>query len=171
MRIPDVKDSSESHAEVRARGQVVRYRRSGAGPSVVIVAADGRRLPWPELEQLLAERCRVVTPTLDGRDPDALVVQLACFLEGFGASRVTAIVADPAVVPATLRLAAYDPDLIARVAIVYDEPGHASASEGPPDTIVTSPVPVLTLAAREPARDATTRLLRFLGLPVADGAG
>lgn len=169
MRKPDVLDASGSYAEVRARGEVVRYRRSGAGPSVVIVAGERRPLPWPELERLLAERCRVVTPTLTGREPDELVVQLACFLEGFGAARVTAIVADPALVPATLRLAAFDPELIGRVAIVSGDSRAATPMANLPDAVVTSPVPVLTLSAREPARDATRRLLRFLGLPTAGG--
>jgi len=155
----------ESWAEVRARGEVLRYRRSGAGPSVVVVAGPGRRLPWPEVEALLAEHCRVVSPRLSEGDSGGLVTQVSCFLEGLGVARVSLLVVDPALAPAILQLAAADTDIVARVAIITDESRPAPASYDSGDLVVTSPVPVLTLSATESARDAAARLLRFVGVP------
>src|SRR5678815_3310479 len=77
-------------AEVRAHDRVVRYRRSGAGPAVLLLqpaSPTGGAPFWPELAAMIGDGRRLIVP-----DPpaDELEVEawLSALVEGMLASSV-----------------------------------------------------------------------------------
>src|SRR5581483_12280075 len=98
---------SATCAEVLAHDRVMRYRRFGAGPAVLLLGepeADGAL--WPELHRVLAARFRLIVPELPDARTD-VTAWLGDFLEGLGTSGVAIVAADPFCVPA-LELALLD---------------------------------------------------------------
>lgn len=84
----------DGSAEVRAHQQVIRYRRSGAGPLVLVLGTDCLGERWDELAGPLAQHFRLVAPDLSCCDGVKNVVGMAAaMLEGLGASRVGVIAA------------------------------------------------------------------------------
>lgn len=157
--------SSEPWSEVRANDHVMRYRRTGAGPSVLLAAADDCAL-WPELPQLLAARFRLIVPELAPCaatiDPSALT----SFLEGLGTPHVGLIASGGLCMPA-LELALRNPDQITRVVLVPDGAGDG----GLDGSLMSSPqrdaIPLLVVHRGVAAEDAVPLIERFLSDPLS----
>src|SRR3712207_2802925 len=89
----DAPRHAETWAEVRARGHVMRYRRSGTGRTVVAFGSTAHPNPaWPELLDALGAGFRLIVP-----DPPAAEEDVPCwlsgFLEGLGVSNVRILAA------------------------------------------------------------------------------
>ena len=117
--------SAPSHptwAEVRSHDSVMRYQRSGAGPSVVVLQPrDGSSPLWPGLTNALAAAFRVIEPEAPANEPD-VARWLADFLEGLGLSGVAVVAAESFCIP-TLELALLGTDQVGRAVLVPN--GHA----------------------------------------------
>lgn len=154
----------ESVAEVRARDAVVRYRRSGAGPLVMLVAADGAAGPfWPGLADTLAERFRVVAPELPpGEGASSIATRLYDFLDGIGARGALVLAAGRLCVP-VLELAMRDMDQVARVVLVPDGGSDDQPSDGMLLTSTRSAtIPLLVASRRLPPAEAIPLVVGFL---------
>jgi hypothetical protein len=119
----------EGWAEVRAHDRVVRYRRSGAGPVVLLLQPASAVEPlWPELLDLIAAGTRLVVPEPPSNE---LEVEdwLRALLEGLG-MRNTTIVATEGFCIAALERTLLSPEQIARVIIVCSGRGSESAVDG-----------------------------------------
>ena len=82
---------TETWAEVRAHEQVIRYRRSGIGQSIVLLRpSECPEGLWPELPDALAGRFRLIVPDLPPAGVD-IAAWLSDFLEGLGIAGVTVI--------------------------------------------------------------------------------
>lgn len=166
MPIQPPTPASESWAEVRARDAVVRYRRSGAGPLVVLVAPEAAREGafWPGLIDALAARFRVVAPELAPGDGCAgIAARLYDFLDGMGANGARIVAGGSSCVPA-LELALRDMDQIGRLVLV-----SAESSGDPPAAgmLVTSArsatIPLLVASRQLAAPEAIEMVVGFLG--------
>jgi hypothetical protein len=95
-----------SIAEVRAHGWVMRYRRLGAGPPLLLLGPVGG-------VDGLAAQFRVIVPELPDPRED-VGGWLTAFLEGLGMSGVTVLAAAPFFAVAR-DLALADPDRVSHV--------------------------------------------------------
>jgi hypothetical protein len=157
---------ADAWAEVRARENVTRYRRSGAGQAVLLLDRTGNASLWPELLHILGENFRVIAPEIpSGYSNHATWIPE--FLEGLGAASVTVVAASDFVVPA-LDLALRDVHQVTRLVLVpdgeSDEPATAGAvttSAGP------AGVPLLVVRRGLPADEAVPLISKFLsGAPI-----
>jgi hypothetical protein len=150
-------------AEVHARDQVVRYRRSGTGAVVLLLGAGHGHIRWAGLEPALGRHGRVMVPDLGDPDDQPVERRLGAFLEGIGATAVSVLVVQHAVMAPVLTLALREPELIGRVAIVADgipadAPQEATLAGG----ARPAPLPLLLLARALPSDEALPALVRFL---------
>jgi hypothetical protein len=150
----------EGWAEVRAHDRVVRYRRSGAGPVVLLLQPAAAIAPiWPELLDVIAAGTRLVIPEPPMSDIE-VEDWLSALLEGSG-MRNTTIVATEGFCIAALERTLLSPEQIARVIIVCSGRG----SEGAVDGQLAAPaqaagVPFLVLRRDRPVAEI---------LPVVEG--
>src|ERR1700749_3991293 len=95
--------TSEPWAEVRSSDRVMRYRRSGAGSTLLLLGADAGPSPIStDLVAALGERFRVIVPDVP---VDAnLTAWIAEFLEGLGTCQVAILAANHLCMP-TIELA------------------------------------------------------------------
>lgn len=160
--------STETWAEVRARENVTRYRRSGAGQSVLLLDRMGKPSLWPELLHVLGGNFRVIVPEIpSGYSSHAMWISE--FLEGLGCPAVTVIAASDFVVPA-LDLALREIHEVKRLVLVpdgeADEPATAGAvttSAGP------AGVPLLVVRRGLTADTALPIITKFLSGSSIDG--
>jgi hypothetical protein len=152
-----ISDSSffaDCWAEVRARNQVVRYRRSGAGRAVLLLHGPGDAdAIWPELMDVLHTGFRLIVPTPPPADV-ALEPWLAVLLDGLGMSNV-AVIATDAFSSAAVDRALAEPDQIAAVVLV-------SRDEDSPSTATRFAVPLLVLRRDQPAHEIMPLVLGLL---------
>ncbi len=129
-------------AEVRASDRVMRYRRSGAGPTVILLGADAGPAPLSnDFVEALGEHFRVIVPDLP-TGSDALT-WLGDFLEAFGSSDLTILAANYLCMPA-IELAFRDFDQIRRMVLVPDgEPDDSTAEGAIRTSLGARSVPVL----------------------------
>jgi pimeloyl-ACP methyl ester carboxylesterase len=150
-----------SLAEVRAHDQVMRYHRAGAGRPLVLLRAAASDALWPELEEQLVARYRVLTPELppDCADVAAWVKD---FLEGVGLDRVLVVATDPCCLSA-LELALLGAQQIERLVLV---PGGLAGETGLDGTLATTyqgvPVPLLVVRRGLSAPEALPLFQQFL---------
>ena len=149
-------------AEVRAHDQVMRYHRAGAGrPLVLLRSAATPESLWPELEEQLVARFRVLTPELPP-DCEDVAAWVKDFLEGVGLDRVPLVAADPCCLSA-LELALLGADQIERLVLV---PGGVASETGLDGTIATTyagvSVPLLVVRRGLSAAEALPLLQQFL---------
>jgi len=143
--------SQEGWAEVRARDRVVRYRRTGTGPIVLLLAHEDTRLR-DGLVRTLSENFRLLDP--DMAETEIKVAEcLAEFLEGLGTTTVNVVAVGRFCIPA-IELALRDGggDQIDRVVLIPDGEECEAASEGAIAT--TSPrisMPLLIVRGVAPA--------------------
>jgi pimeloyl-ACP methyl ester carboxylesterase len=149
-------------AEVRAHDQVMRYHRAGVGRPLVLLrtAADPDSL-WPELEEQLVTRFRVLTPDLPP-DCEDVAGWMKDFLEGVGLDRVVVVAADPCCLSA-LELALLGAQQIERLVLV---PGGLTGETGLDGTLATAyagmSVPLLVVRRGLSAAEALPLLRQFL---------
>lgn len=156
----------ELWAEVHAHDRVVRYRRRGAGPPVLVLGSpastrgSGASL-WPELLEALAAGHRVLLPELPAAAGSG--EWLADFLEGLGLARVTVVAAGPSC-GAALELAFLAPDQVARVVLVGDGEANASGLQSPSSgaAVHAGPVPLLVIRSDLPCAEALPLVARFV---------
>ncbi|HET9010841.1 MAG TPA: alpha/beta hydrolase [Gemmatimonadaceae bacterium] len=148
-------------AEVRADGQVLRYRRSGSGRSVLLLCVGAAcESPWSALVAALDADFRVLVPVLP---PAAHLVRgLTAFLDGLGTTRV-AVVATGDLCGAALELALQDPDRVARAVLVPDAPAdHAGVDATLRATAHDLAVPLSVLPRGTPTDELLVRIGAFL---------
>lgn len=152
---------ADSWAEVRAEAGVTRYRRSGAGPAVLLL--DTREDPgalWPELLRELSDRFRFTLPevpagaALTGR-------WLGAFLEGLGGPPVRIIAVGPCTIPA-FDLAMHGSHLVSGVVLVPQEPGTVEPGETMSARVPGAPVPMLVVRRSLAAPAAVALVREFL---------
>ena len=149
-------------SEVRAHDHVMRYRRSGAGPAVLLLhPGEASDALWPELLHVLSSSFRIILPDLPD-DADDVATWLADFLEGLGFAHVAVLAAAGFCLPA-LELALLDADQIARVVLV---PGGRAEETGLDGALATgsrdTEVPLLVVRRGLPAGEALPLVTRFL---------
>lgn len=116
----------EPWAEIRAHNQVMRYRRHGAGRSLLLLDSPTAPEICAEMRDALAAGCRLIIPELPTENVP-LAGWLADLLEGLGSSNVGVITAAH-YCAAAIELALRGVDQIARVAIIYpDSSAHRCA--------------------------------------------
>ena len=149
-------------AEVRARGSVIRYRRRGSGP-LVLVLANGPTEPWPDLAEALSAEFRVITPEPAGDLPDTSC-WLADFLDGLGASNVGVVAFGGLGSPAREHLRSR-PDQVSRVAIVPAASSAAGEDERmrPAGDGGIPGIPLLIVSRDLPPGEAIALIAAFLG--------
>jgi hypothetical protein len=159
---------ADAWAEVRARENVTRYRRSGAGQAVLLLDRTGNASLWPELLHVLGANFRVIAPEIPSGYANH-ATWIPEFLEGLGAASVTVVAASDFVVPA-LDLALRDVHQVTRLVLVpdgeSDEPATAGAvttSAGP------AGVPLLVVRRGLPADEALPLIAKFLSGAPIDG--
>ena len=106
-------------SEIRAHGQMMRYRRLGAGRSLLFLDSATEPEVCAELRDALAGAFRLILPELPSSDVH-LAGWLADLLEGIGSSNVGVIAAERYCV-AAIELALLGVDQIGRVVIVCPE--------------------------------------------------
>ena len=161
----------ESWAEVRSHEQVMRYRRSGAGPSVLLLRSPGAtRTLWPELGDALAARFRVIAPDV----PPAGIGTarwLADFLEGLGLASVAVVAADVFCIPA-LELALLGGDQVSRLVLVPSGDADNAGLDGTLATPVRDEsIALLVVRAGLPAGEALPLVVDFLAFGAVHSPG
>ena len=157
--------AAESWAEVRARDQVMRYRRSGVGRAVLLVLwPPHEAVPlWPELLDSLDERFRVIVPEAPAAESDA-ASWLGDFLEGLGVSNVSIIATSCFCIP-VLELALRESDQISRIVLVPNGAGRDLGGVGlgrlETDTRHL-PVPLLVVRRGQPTAEILPVVTDFL---------
>ena len=160
---------ADTWSEVRANGQVMRYRRSGVGrPVIVLRPDDPGDAPWSALLDSLCASHRLLIPELPAAGAD-VTSWLAAFLDGLGVSDVAVVAAGPFCLPA-LELALLGVDRVARLALLSDGP-PGGENAGLDATLVTTACPPrvpLLVVRHDPAAQDASLLHRFLaGAPPA----
>ena len=158
----DASRSLESLGECRARGQIVRYRRFGAGRPLLLLhsAADSPPL-WPEVLEILRSGFRLVVPDPPPRGTEA-EAWLSALLDGLGLSGVTVVASDEFCI-AALERALLEPDRVARVVMVVRGRGSEAVVDGAIDSIPRlASVPLLVLRHDRAAAEVLPVVASFL---------
>jgi hypothetical protein len=145
--------SQDGWAEVRARDQVVRYRRSGTGRPTLLLYSRSDEGLWPELIDALAAGYRLIVPTPPTPGTD-LESWLAALIDGLGVPNLSVIATEG------FGLAPLDAilgrcDQIARIVLV--------ANTNTPAADAIGETPLLVLRRDRPVHDILPTVLRFLG--------
>lgn len=160
--------ATESWAEVRARDQVMRYRRSGVGRAVLLVVRPPHDVAplWPGVLEALGEQFRVIAPEAPTAEADA-ACWLGDFLEGLGTSNVSILATGCFCIP-VLELALLESDQIARIVLVPDGAGRelGGAGRGLLETETRHlPVPLLVVRRGQSADEMLPLVTGFLRAP------
>lgn len=160
-----VPDADGVSCEVRANGQVVRYRRSGSGrPLLLLLAADEASAFWPELLDLLRSHARLIVPEPPAAEADA-EPWLSALVEGLGLSRVTVVASDRFCLAAFERTL-LEPDRVARVIMVCRGRGSEAGISGSLDSAPRlGAVPILVLRNDRSASEVVPLVKEFLARP------
>ena len=132
-------------SEIRTRTHTVRYRRSGSGPTLLLLDSPGEsEAIWPEVVAVLSAGHRVIAP--EPPTPDTEVEEwLSVLFDGLGISNVT-VVASDGFCMAALERALLEPDRIARIILVCRGRGSEGAVQGAIDSVPhLATVPLLVL--------------------------
>ena len=146
-------DQSRPWCELRAHDRVIRYRCSGSGRSVLVLASEDASPFWALLLAGLDGGFRVIAPEAPPADTD-VSGWLASLLEGLGTSSIRVVAGDRFHAPA-LEAAHDEPDQVACVVLVAEE--EVVAVEAP-----DAKVPVLVAHARRPAEELALWVRDFL---------
>ena len=168
MSTPPITDApglAELSCELRAKGQVVRYRRSGSGrPLLLLLAEDEANALWPELLEVLRPGSRLIVPDAPAAGTD-VELWLSALLEGLGLSRVTVVASDRFCLAAFERTL-LEPDRVARVIMVCRGRGSEAGISGSLDsTPRLGSVPILVLRHDRLAAEVIPLVEAFLDRP------
>jgi hypothetical protein len=154
---------ADTWGEVRARDQVVRYRRVGAGPALLLLnAPEQSEAIWPEVVDLLSSGSRLIVPEAPAADAQ-VEAWLSALLDGLGMSNVTVVASDSFCI-AALERALLEPDRIARVLLVCRGRGSEGAVGGALDSVPNlAKVPLLVVRRDRPASEILPLVAKFLG--------
>jgi pimeloyl-ACP methyl ester carboxylesterase len=149
-------------AEVRAHDRVVRYRRSGAGPAVLLLQPASSSTPlWPEVLEVLADGRRVIVPDPPANDGEA-EEWLSALLEGLGVRNIIVVATDSFCL-AALERALLSPEQIARMIMICSGRGTESAIDGKLAAPAQSAaIPFLVLRRDRPASEIVPVVEAFL---------
>ena len=149
--------------EVRARGQVIRYRSAGAGRPLLLLHSGAPPEPaGTELLSALERRYRVIVPEPPAPDVD-VTSWLDAFLEGLGGSGLRVLAAGRFRVPA-LGLALAEPELIARLALLLDgERGEIALGHAVENAEELARVPLLLVPPDLRGAALAEQVIGFLG--------
>lgn len=162
--------ATEAWSEVRAAGRSVRYRRTGTGRPVLLIAPPGGAGdPWAGLAEALAAGHRVLVPELPS-DCHALAPDLSLLLEGIGARDLSIVVVGMSAA-AALEVVLRDADRIARLVVIADSDGPEDLEGTLASTVGAAPVPLLIARRATPAALAIPRILEFLAVASAPRRG
>ena len=153
--------TSDSWAEVRASDRVMRYRRSGAGPTLVLLGADTGPSPLStEMVAALGERFRVIVPEVPaGASVSNFVPE---FLEGLGTCHVSLIAANHLCM-AAIELAFRGIDQIRRLVLIPDaEPDDSTAERAITTALGNPPIPALIVRPGLTVTDTIPLVTTFL---------
>lgn len=161
----DVSRSLDLLGECRARGQIVRYRRSGAGRPLLLLHSPEQSPPlWPEVLEVFRSGFRLVVPDPPPGGTEA-EAWLSALLDGLGLSGVTVVAFDEFCI-AVLERALLEPDRVARVVMVVRGRGSEAVVDGSIDSIPRlASVPLLVLRYDRPAAEVLPVMARFLERP------
>jgi hypothetical protein len=153
--------TSEPWAEVRASDRVMRYRRSGAGPTLLLLGGTAESPTIStELVAALGARFRVIVPEITGESVTTWITE---FLEGLGTCEVAILAADHLCMP-VIELAFRGIDQIKRLVLIPDGEADDSTSEGAITAAVGSPpIPVLIVRPGLSVGEALPLVTSFLG--------
>jgi hypothetical protein len=155
----------EGWSEVRADDQVIRYRRAGAGRTVLVLppsppdGPDGASLPG--LVDALGGQFRVLVPELPAGDT-GLAARLGLFLDGLGIADVAVLAFGDRCLPA-LELALLGGDQVGRLALVTEGRADLPDLAG---ALVTAPdqsLPLIMIRDAGRGVDDLSALAGFLG--------
>jgi pimeloyl-ACP methyl ester carboxylesterase len=154
---------ADARCEVRARDQVVHYRRVGAGPALLLLhSPEESEAIWPEVVALLGTGRRLIVPDAPAADTD-VEAWLSALLDGLGMSSVTVVAADSFCI-AALERTLLDPDRIDRIVLVCRGRGSEAAVTG---VVYSEPhlanVPILVVRRDRPASEILPVVAKFLG--------
>ena len=153
--------TADDLAEVRTRDSVMRYRRSGTGPALLLLRDPGVAEPlWPELEQALGFGFRVIVPELG--DHGGTPPRLQQFLEGMGCHRIAVLATGDLCIPA-LELALGGREQVSRLVLVPDGTPADGAVEGMlGDAVREAPVALRIVRRGVAADEALPLIVPFL---------
>jgi hypothetical protein len=149
--------SQEGWAEVRARNQTVRYRRTGAGrPALLLYALSDSEALWPEMLEALASGYRLIVPSPPeaGNDVESW---LAALMDGLGLSSCIVIATDRFEVAALER--ALESGQVGRIVLVLGSDAVTGATR---PSALPDRTPLLVLRRDQPAAEIVPQLLDFL---------
>lgn len=160
-------DRAGCRAEVRVGGRTIRYRRTGAGP-VLLLLLDG---PGPgglggRFVASLEEGFRVIRPEAPPAGT-GVADWLSDFLQGLGTPEVRVLAAGRFRLPA-LELALREADQVVRLALLAEGPGREGAPGGAVEATTTGVrVPLLLVRGDAADPESFAALARFLAGAVA----
>jgi pimeloyl-ACP methyl ester carboxylesterase len=141
----------------------VRYRRTGVGPTVLLLhSPDGPNPIWPEVLEVVGSGARLIVPEPPNENTE-VESWLSALLDGLGLSKVTVVASDDFCI-AALERALLEPDRIARVLLVCRGRGSDGAINGAIDSSPSlARVPLLMVRRDHPADEIVPLVERFLG--------
>lgn len=148
-------------AEVRASDRVMRYRRSGTGPTLLLLGAESESSPIStELVAALEERFRVIVPEVPV--DFTMTSWIAEFLEGLGTCEVAILAANHLCMP-SIELAFRGVEQIKRLVLIPDGEPDDSTSEGAITAAIGTPaIPVLIVRPGLSVAEALPLVTTFL---------
>ena len=150
-------------SEVRARDQIIRYRRSGAGRAVLLLHARPDTQPLsPALLQAMAAEFRLIVPSAPARDTD-VDAWLSALFDGLGAPQIAVIASEEFWAP-TLQRALIDPERISAIVLLCANRGSDVLSGTLGTTDLMPAVPLLLVHHDQAFGEVLPDVLRFLKL-------
>jgi hypothetical protein len=153
--------TSEPWAEVRCSDRVMRYRRSGTGPTLLLLGAEAGPSPIStELVAALGGRFRVIVP--DVPSGVSVTAWVSEFLEGLGTCHVAILAANHLCMPA-IELSFRGIEQVRRLVLIPDgEPDDSTPERAITTAVGTPPIPALIVRPGLSVTEALPLVTTFL---------
>lgn len=146
-------------SEIRTRNHVVRFRRSGSGPALLLLDSIGGI--WPEVVDVLTAGHRVIVPEAPSSETE-VEEWLSVLFDGLGMSNVTVVASEDFCI-AALERALLEPDRVARMILVCRGRGSEGGVRGAIDSVPhLASVPLLVLRRDRSATEIMPLVARFM---------
>jgi len=154
-------EPTSAWSEIRKRNQTVRYRRSGSGPTLLLLDSPGEAgAIWPEVVEMLSVGRRIILPEPPPSDTE-VEQWLSVLFDALGSS-VTVVASDGFFI-AALERALLEPDRIDRVMLVCRGRGSEGGVRGAIDSVPhLATVPLLVLRRDRPLGEILPLVAGFL---------